>query len=73
MTEVVGVVVEFCHDALAAYKALGDGDSFWLPASLFVTLPDEAPARDQGQFGQIGGDFYVKLSDGNREHVQTAF
>ena len=77
MSEATGVVQEFCQlsDSYAAYKIGVAGSLFWLPVSLFATGPhsdNEPPSNEsKGEFGQIGADFYCRLANGNREHVDT--
>ena len=71
-----GTVVEFClvDEAYAAYKIDVDGSKYWLPVALFVDRADEATATEESneeRLGQIGGDFYVRLANGQREHVAT--
>jgi hypothetical protein len=71
-----GTVVEFClvDKAYATYKIDVDGSKYWLPVALFVDRADEATATEESngeRLGQIGGDFYVRLANGQRGHVAT--
>ena len=72
-----GVIIGFCRlsEAYAAYKTDADGSSYWLPITLFTdsdATTTTATDDNEKQFGQIGGEFYVRLANGKREHVQTA-
>lgn len=72
-----GVIIGFCRlsEAYAAYKIDADGSSYWLPITLFTdadATTTTATDDNEKQFGQIGGEFYVRLANGKREHVQTA-
>ena len=76
-TVMSGVICGFCavSSSYAAYKVTVGDDFFWFPVTLCVEptpATSHGDAATQQQFGQIGGDFYVKHNDGTRLHIATA-
>ena len=73
-----GVISAFrasSDDGYTSYGVATPYGFFWLPAVLFVESTEISKDDDQtgsATFGQVGGDFYVKMSDGSRRHIATA-